>query len=69
MIITSGELSIHRPWKPDKKYFSDEIRINPVPKSIENVSKELIKLKWDSEEVECFNGFGPWMKPAGFQVR
>ena len=28
----------------------------------------MIKLKWDSQEVECFNGFGPWMKPAGFQV-
>ena len=51
-----------------KYNFSDEIRINPVPKSVESVSKELIKLKWDSEEVECFNGFGPWMKPAGFQV-
>merc|ERR1719209_2538384 len=59
-------------WANGIQYFHDvndrdEIRINPVPKSIENVSKELIKLKgWDFQDIECFNGFGPWVKPAGF---
>jgi len=60
-------------WANGIQYFHDynkrdEIRINPVPKSVESVSKELIKLKWDSQDLECFNGFGPWMKPVGFQV-
>jgi len=60
-------------WANGIQYFHDynkrdEIRINPVPKSIENVSKELIKLKWDSQDLESFNGFGPWMRPAGFQA-
>jgi len=59
-------------WANGIQYFHDynkrdEIRMNPVPKSISNVSKELIKLKADSHDLESFNGFGPWMRPAGFQ--
>merc|ERR1712168_666859 len=59
-------------WANGIQYFHDynkrdEIRMNPVPKSISNVSKELIKLKADSHDLESFNGFGPWMRPVGFQ--
>ena len=54
----------------DKSFFSrDEVKLNPVPKSTENISKELIKLKWHLEDIEVFSGFGPWTKPTGFEVR
>lgn len=52
----------------DKSFFSrDEVKLNPVPKSTENVSKELVKLKWHIEDIEVFTGFGPWTKPTGFE--
>jgi hypothetical protein len=52
----------------DKSFFSrDEVKLNPVPKSTENISKELIKLKWHLEDIEVFSGFGPWTKPSGFE--
>ena len=41
--------------------------MNPVPKSIASISKELIKLHIDVDDIVSFNGFGPWMKPAGFE--
>ena len=40
--------------------------MNAVPRSISNISKELIKLHIAVEEISSFNGFGPWMKPSGF---
>lgn len=41
--------------------------MNPVPKSTASVSKELIKLHIEVDDIVSFNGFGPWMKPAGFE--
>ena len=41
--------------------------MNPVPKSIASISKELIKLHIEVDDIVSFNGFGPWMKPAGFE--
>ena len=38
-----------------------------MPKSTENVSRELVKLKWHIEDIEVFTGFGPWTKPTGFE--
>ena len=29
--------------------------------------KELIKLHIDVDEIVSFNGFGPWMRPVGFE--
>merc|ERR1712106_406505 len=46
---------------------TNEIKMNPVPKSTASVSKELIKLHIEVDDIVSFNGFGPWMKPAGFE--
>lgn len=46
---------------------TNEIKMNPVPKTTASVSKELIKLHIDVDDIVSFNGFGPWMKPAGFE--
>jgi len=37
-----------------------------VPRHVEEISKNLLKLKWDGCEQECFEGFGPWCKPIGY---
>ena len=73
-------------FKISTLFRADEVKINPVPKSVASVSKagfgslvfcnsispnpwpkELIKLHIDVDEIVSFDGFGPWMRPVGFE--
>jgi len=38
-----------------------------VPKHVEEISKSMLKYKWDGADQECFDGFGPWCKPCGYK--
>ena len=38
-----------------------------VPQHVEKISKSLLKLKWASVDQECFEGFGPWCRPCGYE--
>jgi len=36
-----------------------------VPPQVEQISKKLLKLRWDPRDQEPFEGFGPWCLPLG----
>ena len=36
-----------------------------VPPHVEQISKKLLKLRWDPRDQEPFEGFGPWCLPLG----
>jgi len=38
-----------------------------VPSHVEEISKNLIKLKWNGLDEELFEGFGPWCQPTGYE--
>ena len=45
------------------------MRSEPVPKIVEEISRELLKIEWNDKTRDvCFEGFGPWVKPEGFEV-